>query len=315
MTEPAAKKQRGENGEAVVPKAAAASNQLSAADASMSSAAASSSSATPAAATSSSIARPSAAVMHDDLLHLRLLQQGAEGRVYTCTFLGRPCVMKERFQKQYRHPQIDRELTRERMKAEVQCMTKARKQQQQQKGSKKPKEERDTIYTPTIYYVDEVQQRIYMEQIQGSTVKDRLQQLKLDDGAADEATSLALAKKIGLGISDIHSSGILHGDLTTSNLMLVPTESDPLGKLVRTLMQQRRELQGICCMLAHSHLLRLTLSPPCLQVVIDFGLASVSERNEERAVDLYVLERAFLSTHPNSEKMVRANTPARWMPT
>jgi hypothetical protein len=41
-----------------------------------------------------------------------------------------------------------------------------------------------------------------------------------------------------------------------------------------------------------------------LQVVIDFGLSEVSQLNEDRAVDLYVLERAFLSTHPNSEKMV-----------
>ena len=64
---------------------------------------------------------------------------------------------------------------------------------------------------------------------------------------------------------------IVHGDLTTSNLMLVPTLSDPV-------------LGGL--------------------VVVDFGLALVSQLNEDRAVDLYVLERAFLSTHPNSEKMV-----------
>jgi tRNA A-37 threonylcarbamoyl transferase component Bud32 len=50
-----------------------------------------------------------------------------------------------------------------------------------------------------------------------------------------------------------------------------------------------------------------SLSPVFVsQVVIDFGLASVSKLNEDRAVDLYVLERAFLSTHPNSEKMFAA---------
>lgn len=66
---------------------------------------------------------------------------------------------------------------------------------------------------------------------------------------------------------------IVHGDLTTSNLMLVPTSSDSvLGSLV----------------------------------VIDFGLATVSLMNEDRAVDLYVLERAFLSTHPNSESVFAA---------
>lgn len=40
------------------------------------------------------------------------------------------------------------------------------------------------------------------------------------------------------------------------------------------------------------------------QVVIDFGLSYNSSLAEDKAVDLYVLERAFLSTHPNSESLV-----------
>ena len=54
--------------------------------------------------------------------------------------------------------------------------------------------------------------------------------------------------------------------------------------------------------------------PPCgkstltvlsnVQVVIDFGLSYISTLAEDKAVDLYVLERAFLSTHPSSEKLV-----------
>lgn len=34
------------------------------------------------------------------------------------------------------------------------------------------------------------------------------------------------------------------------------------------------------------------------QVLIDFGLSSITPLAEDRAVDLYVLERAFASTHP-----------------
>ena len=41
-----------------------------------------------------------------------------------------------------------------------------------------------------------------------------------------------------------------------------------------------------------------------LKVMIDFGLSYVSTLPEDKGVDLYVLERAFLSTHPNSEKLV-----------
>jgi TP53 regulating kinase-like protein len=36
-------------------------------------------------------------------------------------------------------------------------------------------------------------------------------------------------------------------------------------------------------------------------VLIDFGLATQSIQDEDRAVDLYVLERAFGSTHPRQE--------------
>lgn len=76
-----------------------------------------------------------------------------------------------------------------------------------------------------------------------------------------------MSEKIGKSIGRIHNSNIIHGDLTTSNLML-----------------------------------RL---PSLSLVVVDFGLSYISSMAEDKAVDLYVLERAFLSTHPNSEPLVR----------
>ena len=38
-------------------------------------------------------------------------------------------------------------------------------------------------------------------------------------------------------------------------------------------------------------------------MLIDFGLSYHSTLVEDKAVDLYVLERAFASTHPDSEPM------------
>lgn len=38
---------------------------------------------------------------------------------------------------------------------------------------------------------------------------------------------------------------------------------------------------------------------------IDFGLSFVSSNNEDKAVDLYVLEKAVISAHPNFENLVR----------
>ncbi len=40
-----------------------------------------------------------------------------------------------------------------------------------------------------------------------------------------------------------------------------------------------------------------------VQFLIDFGLAYISTLVEDKAVDLYVLERAFSSTHPASESL------------
>ena len=37
--------------------------------------------------------------------------------------------------------------------------------------------------------------------------------------------------------------------------------------------------------------------------MIDFGLSYVSSKTEDKAVDFYVLKRAFISTHPGSEEL------------
>jgi TP53 regulating kinase-like protein len=82
-----------------------------------------------------------------------------------------------------------------------------------------------------------------------------------------------LMSSIGHLLAKMHLANIVHGDLTTSNMMLRPLTVDP----------------G-------------TESKPYEIVLIDFGLASASNVAENLAVDLYVLERAFGSTHPASEQ-------------
>jgi len=66
----------------------------------------------------------------------------------------------------------------------------------------------------------------------------------------------------------------VHGDLTTSNIMVRNGEGDGVVGF------GEREV-----------------------VLIDFGLGAVSTQDEDKAVDLYVLERAFTSTHPKAEKL------------
>ncbi|KAG6337194.1 hypothetical protein ID866_1908 [Astraeus odoratus] len=72
----------------------------------------------------------------------------------------------------------------------------------------------------------------------------------------------SLMGMIGVEIAKMHLADIIHGDLTTSNMILRRGSND--------------------------------------LVLIDFGLAFHSTLVEDKAVDLYVLERAFASTHPDS---------------
>jgi len=77
-----------------------------------------------------------------------------------------------------------------------------------------------------------------------------------------------LMKMVGAEIAKLHLADVIHGDLTTSNMMLQRPAASATG--TATLF------------------------------VIDFGLAYTSALAEDKAVDLYVLERAFASTHPDS---------------
>lgn len=55
-----------------------------------------------------------------------IIKQGAEGRLYKGIYLGRPVIVKERFQKKYRHPELDTLLTTERMKAEARAIVRCK---------------------------------------------------------------------------------------------------------------------------------------------------------------------------------------------
>jgi TP53 regulating kinase-like protein len=102
-----------------------------------------------------------------------------------------------------------------------------------------------------------------MEYLEGQTVRHELQVLATAGNTADMTKQKAIAAEMGTLIGKLHNTGQIHGDLTTSNMVL-------------------------CGISNTIHL-------------IDFGLARVTQNPEELAVDLYVLERAILSTHPNLE--------------
>ena len=94
---------------------------------------------------------------------------------------------------------------------------------------------------------------------------------------------LGLMGRVGSAVGRMHGVGVVHGDLTTSNLMLRPRRKEgATGDVV----VEVGDLDGDI-------------------ILIDFGLASQSTQDEDRAVDLYVLERAFGSTHPKAEGLFK----------
>ena len=184
-------------------------------------------------------------------MSVEILSQGAEGKLYIGEHNGQRCLVKERFVKKYRHPDLDTQLTKERLRAESKAINRCIAAE---------------ILVPKVYHMDLNDRKIYMEYFEKAiTVKHYVNNIlpKAQQNDAEEVLQ-TLGTKIGKAVGKMHSNNIIHGDLTTSN-MLLNSDDDSFNKY---------EL-----------------------IMIDFGLAHYSQSTEDKGVDLYVLERALLSTH------------------
>lgn len=160
---------------------------------------------------------------------------GAEARLDSNLWLGRKVVYKQRLVKGYRHPVLDKSIQSARIRNEVRLMLEAR---------------RVGIRVPIIYSVDLAENRIVMEEIDGMRVKDALELMPEEDAKR-------VCERIGETAGRLHASDLVHGDLTTSNMLL--------------------QGDGI--------------------VLIDFSLGSRSDELEDKGVDMHLLEEAFHSAH------------------
>ncbi|KAM4066035.1 kinase [Hirsutella rhossiliensis] len=189
-----------------------------------------------------------------------LVAQGAEGRLYKTTYLQPdvPCALKYRPPKPWRHPILDQRLTKHRILSEARILAKCR---------------RDGVRVPAVYAVDESAGWLMLEWIHGTPVRVNINEWLggRTQGIDDDEPLKGLMRRIGAALGQMHKVGFVHGDLTTSNMMLSPPATGAKDALDGDI------------------------------IIIDLGLASGSVQDEDRAVDLYVLERAFGSTHPRAE--------------
>jgi TP53 regulating kinase and related kinases len=155
---------------------------------------------------------------------MKLIAQGAEAKIYET----KNHILKHRIKKSYRLKQIDEKLRKDRTRAEARILKRAN---------------RAGIQVPNVLDVDEKTMKLKLEKIEGQKIRDIL--------------TPKLCKDIGKEILKMHKANLVHGDLTTSNMIL------------------RNEKV----------------------ILIDFGLAQYAEKVEDKAVDIHLFKECLKSKH------------------
>jgi len=150
-------------------------------------------------------------------------------------------IIKRRIKKSYRLPELDEKIRKRRTKSEGKLLQKAR----------------EITNIPKTIKVDEEAKEISMEFIEGKKLSEHLDSLSLTE-------QKSICKKIGEQVSKLHKADIIHGDLTTSNMILCEKKI----------------------------------------FFIDFGLGYISKKIEDKTVDLHLLKQALEAKHFNNWKIL-----------
>ena len=159
---------------------------------------------------------------------MKIICQGAEAILYQ----EKNKLIKERIPKTYRIKEIDDKLRKFRTRREGKILEKA------------------SINVPKVFKIDDNNMKIEMEFIPGKLLKDILDGLSISERNK-------ICRQIGQEISKLHEQNIIHGDLTTSNMIYYKDKI----------------------------------------YFIDFGLSFFSHKIEDKAVDLHLLKQALESKH------------------
>ncbi len=159
----------------------------------------------------------------------KLISQGAEAKI----LLSNNLITKDRIKKSYRIPELDNQIRKRRTKSETKLLTKASR----------------IINTPVPENSTE-KNKIFMPFIKGKKISEHLDKFPLKK-------QKQICRQIGKAISKLHDANIIHGDLTTSNMII---QKDKL-------------------------------------FFIDFGLGFISHKYEDKAVDLHLLKQALEAKH------------------
>lgn len=165
-----------------------------------------------------------------------LMKKGAEASLFVADWHGRRVVIKKRLPKKYRPAKLDLAIRSYRTVHEPQLMSEAKKA---------------GVPTPAIFQVDVENATIVMELVEGKQLKQVL-------GGFSPIERESVCFRVGESVGRLHCHGVVHGDLTTSNMIL--SAEDRI-------------------------------------FFVDFGLGEKNIELEARGVDLHLMKRALQSTH------------------
>ncbi len=166
---------------------------------------------------------------------VEVLGVGAEAVVARCVWWGLDAVAKVRLPKPYRDPRLDARLRAERTSLEAKLLAEAR---------------RLGVPAPTPLHVDLELSILVMDYIPGRRLRELLPSIEGGEG---------VFRRLGYYAGLLHARGIVHGDLTTANVLVAG------GRLF----------------------------------LIDFGLGGFSNNLEEQGVDVHLMLRSLESTVPS----------------
>ena len=174
--------------------------------------------------------------MDSSTLDLHPLHRGAEADLFVSALPPWKAVVKRRVRKAYRNEQLDSKIRKERTVKESSAIHDAKVA-----GAR----------TPSILGLDLERYSIVMTFVDGVVARDAIDTM-------NASSRIALLEDLGRQVGCLHSAGIVHGDLTTSNIIL-PEGGRPF--------------------------------------IIDFGMSVKSSEPEDRGTDLHLLQRSLIATH------------------
>lgn len=174
--------------------------------------------------------------MNFEISKEKLIHKGAEANLFYGKWFGREVIFKHRIPKKYRIEELDKKIRTLRTLNEARALIKVKEY---------------GINTPQVYDIDFDNSIIIMKYIDGIKLKNLLNSLTSDK--KNETFN-----ELGRMIAVLHIHGHIHGDITTSNIIITP----------------KQEL-----------------------FLIDFGLHDYSDSIEDKSVDLHLLKRVLISSH------------------